>query len=58
MRIIHSKKDVGACFEQAEKMAKCLKKAGMEYKFVSYEEEVHGFQQEDCKIIPEWLRAD
>ena len=36
-------------------MVQCLEDAGMEYKFVSYEDDVHGFHQEDVKIIKEWF---
>lgn len=53
--IIHSKLDTQVSYEEAEKMVQCLEDAGMEYKFVSYEDDVHGFHQEDVKIIKEWF---
>ena len=52
--IIHSKLDPRVSYEEAEKMVQCLEDAGMEYKFVSYEDDVHGFHKEDVKIIKEW----
>ena len=54
--IIHSKLDERVSFEQAEKMAEALKKAGKEYKFISYEDDVHGLHQEDFTIIMDWCQ--
>ena len=54
--IIHSKLDERVSFEQAEKMVKSLEKAGKEYKFVSYEDDVHGLHPEDFSIIMEWCQ--
>ena len=54
--IIHSKQDEMVAFEQAEKMVQALKEAGKEYKFVSYEDNVHGARQEDLQIIMEWCQ--
>lgn len=53
--ILHSKGDKKVSYAQAEKMAKCLKEAGKEYKFVTYDDETHGFHQEDLEVIREWL---
>lgn len=54
--IIHSKLDEKVAYAQAEKMVQCLEDAGMEYKFVSYEDAVHGYHLEDIEIITEWLK--
>lgn len=53
--IIHSKLDRRASYEQAEKMVQKLEEAGKEYKFVSYDDNVHGPHQEDIYIISDWL---
>lgn len=52
--IIHSKQDEKVAFEQAEKMVQALENAGKEYRFVSYEDNVHGTHPEDQQIIMEW----
>ncbi len=54
--IIHSKLDKRVSFEQAEKMAKALEESGKEYKFISYEDDVHGTHPEDFSIIMEWCQ--
>ena len=54
--IIHSKQDEKVSFEQAEKMEQALKEAGKEYKFISYEDDVHGLHPEDFSIIMEWCK--
>ena len=54
--ILHSKLDEKVAFGQAEKMVQALEKAGKEYKFVSYEDNVHGVRQEDLQIILEWCQ--
>ena len=54
--IIHGKLDTRVSFAQAEKMVQCLEEAGKEYKFVSYEDGVHGTRPEDREIILEWLQ--
>ena len=54
--IIHSKQDEKVSFEQAEKMVTALAEAGKEYKFVSYEDDVHGLHPEDFPIIMEWCQ--
>lgn len=54
--IIHSKLDQQVSFEQAEKMAEALEKAGKEYKIVSHEDNVHGLHPEDFAIIMEWFQ--
>ena len=54
--IIHSKLDEQVSFEQAEKMVTALEYAGKEYKFVSYEDGVHGLHPEDFSIIMEWCQ--
>lgn len=56
MLIIHSKLDEKVAFEQAEKMVQALEEAGKEYKFVSYEDNVHGGRPEDLQIILEWCQ--
>lgn len=54
--IIHSKLDEQVSFEQARKMVVALEEAGKEYKFVSYEDGVHGLHPEDFSIIMEWCQ--
>ena len=54
--IIHSKLDPRVSYAQAEKMVQCLEKAGKEYKFVSYEDDTHGFHREAVELIREWLK--
>lgn len=52
--IIHSKLDKKVSFKQAEKMTKALEEVGKEYKFICYEDDVHGLHPEDFSIIMEW----
>lgn len=52
--IIHSKQDERVSYEQVEKMIECLEDAQMEYKLVTYEDNVHGLHPEDFEIIMEW----
>ena len=54
--IIHSKQDEKVSYEQAEKIAQALEDAGKEYKFVTYEDDVHGAHPEDLQIIMEWCQ--
>ncbi len=54
--IIHSKLDERVSYAQAEKMAQCLEEAGKEYKFISYEDDVHGLHPEDFDIIMDWCQ--
>lgn len=54
--IIHSKLDERVSFSQAEKMVEELKKVGKEYKFISYEDDMHGLHPEDFSIIMEWCQ--
>ena len=55
--IIHSKLDKKVSYAQAEKLVQCLEEAEKEYKFVSYDDNVHGPRgEEDAKIINEWLQ--
>lgn len=54
--IIHSKQDKRVSYAEAEKMAEALKKAGKEYKFVTYNDDLHRFHEEDLDVILEWLR--
>lgn len=54
--IIHSKKDEKVSFAQAEKMVQCLKKAGKDYEFVTYEDNIHGLHPEDFEIIMKWCQ--
>ena len=53
--IIHSKNDRRVSYAQAEKMVQKLEEAGKEYKFVSYDDDVHGTHQEDLDIILDWF---
>lgn len=53
--IIHSKLDEKVSYAEAEKMVDCLEKESKEYKFISYEDNVHGLHPEDFSIIMEWL---
>lgn len=52
--IIHSKQDERVSYEQVEKMIEGLEDAQMEYKLVTYEDNVHGLHPEDFEIIMEW----
>lgn len=54
--IIHSELDERVSYAQAEKMDQCLEEAGKEYKFISYEDDVHGFHPEDLDIILDWCQ--
>ena len=54
--IIHSKLDEKVSYKQAEKMMEALEEAGKEYKFISYEDDVHGLHPEDFSIIMEWCQ--
>lgn len=38
-------------YAETEKMVQCLESAGKEYKFVSYDDAVHGLRNEDTAII-------
>ena len=53
--IIHSKLDERVSYAEAEKMVDCLEKESKEYKFISYEDNVHGLHPEDFSIIMEWF---
>lgn len=54
--IIHSKGDKIVSFEEAEKLAQELNAADKEYKFIVYDDDVHGLHVEDIPIIINWLR--
>jgi len=54
--IFHSKLDPRVSYAQAEKMVAALEEAGMDYKFVSYEDDTHGLHAEDIDIILDWLQ--
>ena len=54
--IIHSELDEKVSYKQAEKMVEALKDAGKEYKFISYEDNIHGLHPEDFSIIMEWCQ--
>ena len=54
--IIHSKLDEKVSYKQAEKMVNALETAKKEYKFVSYEDNVHGLHAEDFQIIMDWCQ--
>lgn len=54
--IIHSQLDEKVSFAQAEKMVEELERAGKEYKFITYEDDVHGLHPEDFEIIMDWCR--
>lgn len=54
--IIHSKLDEQVSYAQGEKMAQCLEAERKEYKFISYEDDVHGLHPEDFQIIMEWIQ--
>lgn len=53
--IIHSKFDEKVDFSEAEAMVKALDEAGKEYKFITYEDNVHGMHMEDASVIMEWF---
>ena len=54
--IIHSKLDEKVSYKQAEKMVNALETSKKEYKFVSYENNVHGLHAEDFQIIMDWCQ--
>lgn len=54
--IIHSELDERVSYAQAEKMVHCLEEADKEYKFISYEDDLHGFHPEDFEVILDWLQ--
>ena len=54
--IIHSKLDEKVSYAQAEKMVQCLETAGKEYKFESYEDDIHGLHPQDFEMIMEWFQ--
>lgn len=53
--MIHSKLDKQVSFAQAEELNKKFEEYNVSCKFVSYDDDVHGFHKEDYKIISEWL---
>lgn len=53
--IIHSSLDEKVSYAQAEKMTECLEKAGKEYKFVNYDDNIHGLHPQDFDIIMDWF---
>lgn len=53
--IIHSSLDEKVSYTQAEKMVECLEKAGKEYKFVNYDDNIHGLHPQDFDIIMDWF---
>ena len=50
----HSKQDPRVSYDEAAELVKALDAAGKEYKFVSYDDDVHGLHPEDGQIIMEW----
>ena len=52
--MIHSKKDERVPFSHAEALYEKLKNV-TECKFVTYEDDTHGFHPEDTEVINEWL---
>ena len=55
--MIHSKFDKQVSFAQAEELNKKFEEYNVNCKFVSYDDDVHGFHNEDRKIISEWLNS-
>lgn len=53
--IIHSKNDERVSFSQAETLYNKLKKNGTKCKFISYDDNIHGFHTEDKDVILSWL---
>lgn len=53
--IIHSKNDIRVSFAQAEKMVAALKNANKECEFIQYDDDIHGFHQEDIDVISKWF---
>lgn len=52
--IFHSKGDPRVSYAEAEKLVAALEAAGKEYRFVSYDDDVHGSHPEDWAIVKEW----
>lgn len=52
--IFHSKGDPRVSYVQAEMLVAALDASGKEYKFVSYDDDVHGGHSEDWTIIRQW----
>lgn len=50
----HSKDDPRVSYTQAENLAAALEAAGKDYKFVSYDDDVHGAHSEDWDIVRAW----
>lgn len=50
----HSKQDPRVSYAEAVELATALDAAGKEYKFISYEDNVHGLHPEDVSIIMDW----
>ena len=55
--MIHSKRDKQVSFSQAEELNKKFEEYRVDCKFVSYDDDIHGFHKEDYKIISEWLNG-
>ncbi len=55
--MIHSKLDEQVSFSQAEELYKKFEEYSFDCKFVSYDDDIHGFHKEDYKIISEWLNS-
>jgi len=53
--MIHSTGDNRCLYAETEKLVQCLDAAGKEYKFVSYDDAVHGLRDADAAIIGEWF---
>ena len=50
--------DVNELFDELGRLpqVEALEEAGKEYKFISYEDDVHGLHPEDFSIIMEWCQ--
>lgn len=56
--IIHSKGDETVSYNQAEEMTEKLKEYNKDYSFISYDDNIHGFHNEDIEIIVKWLNNE
>lgn len=56
--IIHSKKDEKVSFSQAQAMVEALKQNNKNCSFVVYDDNIHGFHQQDIKIVKKWLNGE
>lgn len=55
--IIHSKNDRQVSYTQSEDLYNALKQNGINCKFISYDDDIHGFHKGDKDEITKWLNS-